>query len=232
MKYLISLLVLLTTNALVAQTPTTEQPKNPRKEVSKLMKDLPYEAQVKIWNYAMETQRAMKQMESQLTPVPAVPAPPAKPQTIELAPQSSPQLATKPANIPATPAEPKRPDYLTKAEGMAQTTVTFPETQYEFGKITEGEKVSHSFVIKNTGEQLLTLTYVRASCGCTTPNWPKEPVAPGAEAKIDVVFNSAYKRGFQNKTITVIGNFEPRPMILRIRGEVLQKPAQEGNDGN
>lgn len=126
--------------------------------------------------------------------------------------------ATTPAT---TPAAPKVPDFQAKAEGMAKTTAEFAAEDYNYGVVPAGTKVTHQFKFKNTGSEPLTLTRVKASCGCTTPSYSQEPIAPGEEGYIDVLFNTAGKSGVQNKTVTVTGNFEGSiNKILRISGEV------------
>ncbi|MEO1449338.1 MAG: DUF1573 domain-containing protein [Bacteroidota bacterium] len=130
-----------------------------------------------------------------------------------------------PTTPPATPAAPKKPDYLAKAEGMSQTTVEWTSDTYDYGTVASGEKVTHQFRFKNTGEAPLILTRVKPSCGCTTPTYTKEEIGPGEEGFIDVAFNSAGKSGVQNKTVTVTGNFAGTNKILRINGEVTAAPA-------
>ncbi|MEZ4774067.1 MAG: DUF1573 domain-containing protein [Bacteroidia bacterium] len=121
---------------------------------------------------------------------------------------------------PAT--TPKVPDFQAKAEEMAKTTVEFASEEYNYGQVQAGTNVTHQFKFKNTGTEPLVLTRVKASCGCTTPSYSKDPIPPGQEGFIDVVFNSAGKSGVQNKTVTVTGNFEGSiNKILRISGEVL-----------
>lgn len=233
MKYVFTLVCILATLPVWAQTPEATV-ENPRKELNKLMKELPVEAQLKVLSYAQKTQAAVQKMEetqAEMAAAPAVPAgqpaQPEQPQPLQLKPTPQPTTPPTAEPAPAPPAiqQPARPAYLTQAEEATQTTVEFPETQYEFGKTEEGSKVAHTFEVKNTGEEPLILTYVRASCGCTTPRWSREPIQPGETGSIDVVFNSSGKRGMQNKTITVVGNFQPRPMVLRLRGEVVPKPA-------
>ena len=80
---------------------------------------------------------------------------------------------------------------------------------YDFGSLTEGDTVEHTFAFTNTGEFPLIINNITASCGCTTPEWPREPVAPGAKSSVRVRFNSRGKSGEQNKTITIFANTEP-----------------------
>ncbi len=99
--------------------------------------------------------------------------------------------------------------------------IKFEEEEFDFGKITQGEQVSHAFKFKNIGGKSLIISGASGSCGCTVPEWPKEPILPGAEGKINVVFNSEGKRDYQEKTITVITNCEPATRILRIKTEII-----------
>lgn len=99
--------------------------------------------------------------------------------------------------------------------------IKFDEEEYDFGKITQGEKVSHAFIFKNTGSKNLIISGASGSCGCTVPEWPKEPIKPGAEGKINVVFNSEGKSGYQEKTVTLVTNCEPATRIIRIKTEII-----------
>ncbi|MEM7108091.1 MAG: DUF1573 domain-containing protein [Bacteroidota bacterium] len=84
--------------------------------------------------------------------------------------------------------------------------ITFEEDKFDFGDIYQGDKVEHIFKFENTGNEALIITNVQTTCGCTAPNWPRDPVAPGQESELKVVFNSAGKMGRQNKIITVVSN--------------------------
>ncbi len=99
--------------------------------------------------------------------------------------------------------------------------IKFEEEVHDFGKITQGEKISFAFKFKNSGSKNLIISGASGSCGCTVPNYPKEPIAVGGESKIDVVFNSEGKSGLQEKTITLITNCEPSTRILKIKTEVI-----------
>jgi hypothetical protein len=101
--------------------------------------------------------------------------------------------------------------------------LTFTENMFDFGTINEGEKVTHQFVFKNTGKSDLLISNAAASCGCTIPTWPKEPIKPGAEAMLDVTFNSEGKPGHVEKTVTVTANTRPVETIVLIKGEVTPK---------
>jgi Protein of unknown function (DUF1573) len=100
------------------------------------------------------------------------------------------------------------------------TTVKFEETSYDWGKLKEGEKMTHLFKFKNTGNNDLIISDARGSCGCTVPEWPKEPIKPGKGGEIKVVFDSAHKSGVQSKTVTINANTEPASIVLMIKGTV------------
>lgn len=88
----------------------------------------------------------------------------------------------------------------------AGPVIEFQEKARDFGDITQGDKVEHTFVFKNTGDAPLLIQNVAVTCGCTAPNWPKQPIAPGATGELKVVFNSAGKLGKQNSVIRVYSN--------------------------
>ncbi len=96
----------------------------------------------------------------------------------------------------------------TVAEKLPRITLA-EKGVFNFGTITEGDTVEHVFRFKNTGEFPLIINNVTASCGCTTPEWPREPVAPGASSSVRVRFNSRNKGGVQNKTVSIYANTNP-----------------------
>ena len=99
----------------------------------------------------------------------------------------------------------------------------FEEEFYNFGNVTSGEKVSHVFKFKNVGETDLVISDASASCGCTVPEFSKEPIPIGKEGQIKVTFNSEGKQGIQNKTITVLANTQPNAKILKFTCNVVDQ---------
>ncbi|GGG91585.1 hypothetical protein GCM10007415_27750 [Parapedobacter pyrenivorans] len=91
---------------------------------------------------------------------------------------------------------------------------------YDFGEVKEGEKVEHEFMFTNTGSSPLIISNVQASCGCTTPEYSKNPIAPGDKGMVKVVFNSAGQVGKQHKVVTVSSNAASPNTLLHLRGEV------------
>ncbi|MCX6319407.1 MAG: DUF1573 domain-containing protein [Bacteroidetes bacterium] len=96
------------------------------------------------------------------------------------------------------------------------------ETEHDFDKIPQGKPVYYNFEIVNTGKTPLTLDNVQASCGCTTPEWSRDPIAPGATAKIRVGYNAAAEGTFL-KTITITYNSN-QSKVLQIKGFVWKAP--------
>ena len=112
------------------------------------------------------------------------------------------------------------------ATGMAsaqkKAVIAADETSHDFGQIKEADrKVSATFVVKNTGDAPLAITRVIASCGCTTPEWTKEPIAPGASGNIKITYDPKGRPGPFSKTISVYSNGKTGSFILTIRGEVI-----------
>lgn len=111
------------------------------------------------------------------------------------------------------------------ATGMAtaqkKAIISSEVVSHDFGTIKEADgKVTHTFEISNSGDMPLVITRVIASCGCTTPEWPKEPIAPGKKAQIKVTFDPAGRPGPFTKTISVYSNGKTGSFIMNIRGEV------------
>jgi ABC-type Fe3+-hydroxamate transport system substrate-binding protein len=109
------------------------------------------------------------------------------------------------------------------AQAANAPVAKFEKESHDFGKIAEGDKVSYDFKFTNTGKSPLIITNARATCGCTTPTWPKTPIKPGESGIIGVTFNSAGKSGLQDKQITVTANTAPAETMVHLIGEVLKK---------
>jgi len=109
------------------------------------------------------------------------------------------------------------------------TTMEFEVAEFDFGVVTEGEKVSYTYKFKNTGTEPLLIKDAKGSCGCTVPSWPKVPLAPGETAEILVEFNTKGKSGQQAKRVTITANTDPAQSFLMIKGEVLKAGKIDGN---
>lgn len=107
----------------------------------------------------------------------------------------------------------------------AQGVIKFKNEGHDFGKIEEGVQATHTFEFTNTGTAPVVISNAQASCGCTTPDWTKDPVMPGKTGKVTASFNSQGRPGNFSKTVTVISNSETPQIVLSIKGEVNQKVA-------
>ena len=99
--------------------------------------------------------------------------------------------------------------------------ITFDKESHDFGKVTQGEKVTFNFKFKNTGKSDLLITSVNTSCGCTASEFPREAIKPGEQRSLRVTFDSQGRKGIQNKTVTVVSNCQPDTKVLRIKAMVV-----------
>lgn len=104
----------------------------------------------------------------------------------------------------------------------------FEMSDYDFGDLDEGPKAKVSFKFTNTGNKPLILSDVKASCGCTTPYWPKEPIMPGKSETITAEYNTQGRPGPFNKAITITANTEPPTKMIHIKGAVKKAPENDG----
>lgn len=122
------------------------------------------------------------------------------------------------ANDPAEPAGPT-------------TSIEYTETTFDFGEVSEGEKVRHVYAFTNTGSEPLVISNAKGSCGCTVPDWPREPIAPGATSEIIVEFDTKGKGSVegkpQTKRVTVTANTDPVNTFLTITGKVKKEGGAE-----
>jgi hypothetical protein len=111
----------------------------------------------------------------------------------------------------------------TEAPNPNAPRMTFAEAQFDFGDIQPDSKVQHVFKFTNTGKTPLLIADATASCGCTTPSWTKEAVAPGATGEMEVQFDSHGKQGLISKQVNVRANTQPSITTIYIKGSVLTK---------
>lgn len=103
---------------------------------------------------------------------------------------------------------------------QATTEISFKEYQHDFGKVSEGEKLSYTFTFENKGKSDLIISSASTTCGCTVPKYDKKPIAPGSTGNLEVVFDTSGRNGTQTKTITVKSNASTPVVILKITAEV------------
>lgn len=126
--------------------------------------------------------------------------------------------STSTAQPAAAAAQPE-----TKPDGPIPV-FAFNEESHDFGQINEGDVVEHVFAFTNTGDAPLIISSATGSCGCTVPEWPKEPIGVGEEGVIKVKFNSRKKPGVQNKTVTITSNTYPKQKRIKIKANVTPAP--------
>lgn len=111
--------------------------------------------------------------------------------------------------------------------GTPQTDPNAPAFKWEeeihdFGKIPQGIPATTRYYFTNVGKTPLSITEAKPTCGCTTPDWTREPIAPGKRGYVEATYNAAGVGNFQ-KSVTVISNATPAPISLTLKGEVLPK---------
>lgn len=102
------------------------------------------------------------------------------------------------------------------------TAVAFDQAHYSFGTVREGQVVEHKYTFTNTGEQPYTITKATGSCGCTVPEWPRNPIPPGGVGTVRVRFNTLHKAGQRTQVVTLIGNTDPQTIKLTLSGVVVK----------
>lgn len=107
------------------------------------------------------------------------------------------------------------------ASAKQEDVLQLKETEHDFGKIPQGKPVYYTFKLTNKGTTELKLDNVQASCGCTTPEWNRDPIAPGADAEIKVGYNAAAEGNF-DKFITITYNNQNKQ--IKIKGTVWKAP--------
>jgi len=110
--------------------------------------------------------------------------------------------------------------------------VSVQQVDYDFGNITQGDIVSHTFILSNNGGDLLKITDVRASCGCTAANPTKRELKPGESSNLEVTFNSKGRKGPQVKTVNVTTNDPDRKdVLLTIKCNIIEPVVKENKSG-
>ncbi|MCX6185915.1 MAG: DUF1573 domain-containing protein [Bacteroidetes bacterium] len=118
-------------------------------------------------------------------------------------------------------------------ENPNQADIKFEKETHDFGVIPQGTPVTYQFSVKNTGKEPLIITSASASCGCTTPDWSREPIKPGKEGFVKATYNAASPGDF-TKSVTVMSNAKKSTVILYLKGTVKPNdaPAKPADDGH
>lgn len=105
-------------------------------------------------------------------------------------------------------------------DNTPKTTITFDKYEHDFGNIKQDSENPYVFAFTNTGTEPLIIESATGSCGCTVPEYPKHPIAPGATENIKVVYKPGKQENAQTKTVTIVANTEPKQTELRIKANV------------
>lgn len=131
--------------------------------------------------------------------------------------------ATNSTANPATPA-PTTFDPMQQAgevvDNKPKTTINFANYEHDFGNVKQDSENKYVFTFTNTGTEPLIIEQANGSCGCTVPNYPKNPIPPGSTGEIEVEYKPGKQENAQTKEVTVIANTEPRETKLRIKAFV------------
>jgi hypothetical protein len=104
---------------------------------------------------------------------------------------------------------------------MAVTSMKMSETSHNFGSFKEEDgRQTYDFVLTNTGSQPLVIQNIVTSCGCTTPEWTRQPIPPGGKGKVTAIYDPKDRPGAFDKSLTVYTNTKPEITVLQIKGEV------------
>lgn len=130
---------------------------------------------------------------------------------------AQPQTNTNPSVANPTPTNPTVATDVNKPT----TSMEFETYDYDFGTVTKNSSTTKVFRFVNTGTNPLVITNAKGSCGCTVPDWPKEPIMAGGTGEITVTYSPGEKEGEQNNTVTLTANTNPPSTILRIKADVI-----------
>lgn len=122
-------------------------------------------------------------------------------------------------------------DKGTESKDQNNSKIEFESTTFDFGKIEYASDGTCRFIFKNVSDEPLIINVVRTSCGCTNPEWPKDPLKPGDQGEIKVTYNTKIPGSFQ-KNVTVFCNAVNSPVKLLIKGEVQPDPSEASSSSS
>lgn len=132
----------------------------------------------------------------------------------------SPPPAQPTAVVPTQQSNPQAP---AQQGTTVVSAIKFDKMEHNFGDVKQDSENKYEFSFTNTGKEPLVIADAKGSCGCTVPDYPKEPIMPGKKGKIKVVYSPGQQIGSQTKNVTVTANTEPPQTVLTIKAEVKEK---------
>lgn len=144
--------------------------------------------------------------------------------TTDVAAPTTPEGVVPPAEAAQVVSpEQQNEESLKKANSIPQTTIALSESNFDFGNIKKGDKVEHVYEITNTGKNPLVISEVKPGCGCTAPDFTKDPILPGKKGKITLHFDSSSFDNQVQKFADVFANVEKAPIKLTFTANVQPK---------
>lgn len=116
-----------------------------------------------------------------------------------------------------------REDLIKEAQSHPLTNLVVSEDNFNFGDVKKGDHVQHVYTITNTGDKPLIISLVKPGCGCTVPEYTKEPIMPGKKGNVTLKFDSSAFEGLTNKYAEVYTNTEKSPVVLNFSANVINK---------
>ena len=135
------------------------------------------------------------------------------------------QPGTQPSGEAAAPASQEimsQESLIQETKNKPQTSLALSESHWDFKDVKKGESVEHVYEVTNMGENPLIISQVKPGCGCTAPDYTKEPIMPGQKGKITLKFDSSNFEGLQNKQAEVYANVENAPIVLTFSANVVK----------
>lgn len=123
------------------------------------------------------------------------------------------------AGDPTKTTDPGAPQN-SKVASMPKTAIQFATYEHDFGQVMQDSENKYIFKFTNTGSEPLVIETAKGSCGCTVPEYPKEPIPPGGSGEIGVVYKPGKQKGQQNKNITITANTDPVQTVVKIKADV------------
>lgn len=135
--------------------------------------------------------------------------------------KADPLIVEEVNNIP--PGIESQQDLIAKAQSSPLTNIVLAQSHFDFGKIKHGEVVSHTYEITNTGKNPLIISQVKPGCGCTVPEFTKNPILPGKSGQITLKFDSHGFQSLVNKQAEVYANTEKTPILITFSADIQNK---------
>ncbi len=124
------------------------------------------------------------------------------------------------ATVLNTPIDNSTMETAEAATTNPTTNIALSESQFDFGKMKKGEQKEHVYEVTNTGENPLIISQVKPACGCTVPDYTREPILPGQKGQITLKFDSSNFDGLVNKQAEVYANVEKAPIVLSFTADI------------